>query len=499
MKYVLALDQGTTSSRAILFDGAGAVRGIAQRELTQYYPKPGWVEHDAMEIWETQLDVARRALASAGLTAADIAAIGITNQRETTVVWDRKTGVPIHRAIVWQCRRTAGICDDLKRDGWAERVARRTGLVIDAYFSGTKLAWLLANVPGARERAAAGDLLFGTIDSWLLWNLSGGSLHVTDYSNASRTMLFDINRLQWDDELLAELDIPDAVLPEVRSSSEVYGMTDSALFGGAIPLAGCAGDQQAALFGQGCFRPGMIKNTYGTGCFLLMNTGDRPVRSESGLLTTIAWGLAGKVEYALEGSIFIAGAAVQWLRDSLGLINSAGDSEALARSVPDTDGVYLVPAFTGLGAPYWDMYARGTIVGLTRGSSRAHIVRAALESIAYQTRDVVDAMASDAGIPARALRVDGGATANDFLMQFQADVLHVPVERPQIRETTALGAAYLAGLATGVWTDRDSIASRWACDRTFSPTMATGERERLCRDWRRAVERSRGWEDPETK
>ncbi|MGE5559496.1 MAG: glycerol kinase GlpK [Chloroflexota bacterium] len=497
MKYVLALDQGTTSSRAILFDCEGAVRGVAQQELTQYYPRPGWVEHDAEEIWASQLAVARRAIASAGLKAGDIAAIGITNQRETTVVWDRRTGKPVQRAIVWQCRRTAPICDELKRNGWSERVARRTGLVIDAYFSGTKLAWLLANVPGVRERAQHGDLLFGTIDTWLLWNLSRGKLHISDYSNASRTMLYDINRLQWDDELLAELHIPDSLLPSVRPSSEIYGMTDPALFGGEIPLAGCAGDQQAALFGQGCFRPGMIKNTYGTGCFLLMNTGERPVESHSGLLTTIAWGIDGKVEYALEGSIFVAGAAIQWLRDSLGLIASAAESEALARSVPDTDGVYLVPAFTGLGAPYWDMYARGTMVGLTRGSSRAHVVRAALEAIAYQTRDVIEAMAGDSGIPARTLRVDGGATANDFLMQFQSDVLNVPVERPLIRETTALGAAYLAGLATGVWPDRDSIADRWACQRAFTPQLDTERRERLYRGWRRAVERSRAWEDPQ--
>lgn len=497
MKYILALDQGTTSSRAILFDADGNIRGMAQKELTQYYPRPGWVEHDAEEIWESQLSVARRVLDSAGLTPTAIAAIGITNQRETTVVWDRRTGKPIHRAIVWQCRRTAGICDDLKRAGWSERVARRTGLVIDAYFSGTKLAWLLANVPGAKERAQAGDLLFGTIDSWLLWNLSGGRLHATDYSNASRTMLFDINRLTWDEELLGELAIPAAMLPTVRSSSEVYGTTEPSLFRGEIPLAGCAGDQQAALFGQGCFQPGMVKNTYGTGCFLLMNTGERPVQSRSGLLTTIAWGIDGTVEYALEGSIFVAGAAIQWLRDSLGLIASAADSETLARSVPDTDGVYLVPAFTGLGAPYWDMYARGTIVGLTRGTSRAHVVRAALESIAYQTRDVVDAMAQDSGIPARALRVDGGATANNFLMQFQADVLHIPVERPRIRETTALGAAYLAGLAVGLWPDRESIASRWACDRTFPPLMEADRRERLYQGWRRAVERSRAWSRPD--
>lgn len=497
MKYILALDQGTTSSRAILFDADGNICGGAQRELTQYYPRPGWVEHDAEEIWETQLSVARQVITAAGLSPSAIAAIGITNQRETTVVWDRRTGKPIHRAIVWQCRRTAGICDDLKQAGWSERIARRTGLVIDAYFSGTKLAWVLANVPGARERAQAGDLLFGTIDSWLLWNLSGGRLHITDYSNASRTMLFDINRLAWDEELLEELAIPAVVLPTVRSSSEVYGSTDPSLFGGEIPLAGCAGDQQAALFGQGCFRPGMVKNTYGTGCFLLMNTGEHPVQSHAGLLTTIAWGLGGRVEYALEGSIFVAGAAIQWLRDSLGLIASSADSETLARSVPDTDGVYLVPAFTGLGAPYWDMYARGTICGLTRGSSRAHIVRAALEAIAYQTRDVVDAMAQDSGIPARALRVDGGATVNNFLMQFQADILNIPVERPRIRETTALGAAYLAGLAVGLWPDREFIASRWACERAFPPLMEAERREQLYQGWRRAVERSRVWSDPD--
>jgi glycerol kinase len=497
MQYVLALDQGTTSSRAILFAADGSVVGSAQQELTQHYPRPGWVEHDPVEIWETQLGVARRVLQNAGLTGRDLAGIGLTNQRETTVVWDRATGRPIGNAVVWQCRRTAAICDDLKRRGLSELIAARTGLVVDAYFSGTKLAWLLDNVPGARARAEAGELLFGTVDTWLLWNLSGGKLHITDYSNASRTMLYDIQRLCWDDDLLRELGIPRSVLPEVRPSSAVYGLTAPELFGGAVPLAGCAGDQQAALFGQGCFAPGMIKNTYGTGCFLLMNTGTRPVRSRNGLLTTIAWGIDGQVEYALEGSIFVAGAVIQWLRDSLGLIGTAAESEAVAGAVPDTGGVYLVPAFTGLGAPYWDMYARGTLVGLTRGSTRNHIVRAGLEAIAYQTRDVVAAMASDAGIPATALRVDGGATANNLLMQFQADLLGTPVARPRILETTALGAAYLAGLATGVWPSRSVIAERWACDRVFSPAMPPEQRERLYAGWQRAVARCRAWEEPE--
>lgn len=491
--YILALDQGTTSSRAILFDKEGRQLGQLHREFRQIYPQPGWVEHDALEIWESQLAVAQELLQRHGLTAADIAAIGITNQRETTVIWDRTTGRPLHNAIVWQCRRTAAVCDDLAAAGWAEPVREKTGLVLDAYFSGTKLKWLLDHVPGARVRAERGDVLFGTIDTWLVWKLTGGRVHVTDYSNASRTMLFNIRTLDWDDDLLSALDIPRAMLPDVRPSSEVYGVTDAALLGREVPVAGIAGDQQAALFGQGCFRPGMAKNTYGTGCFLLMHTGTEPVPSEHGLLTTIAWGLGGRVEYALEGSVFIAGAAVQWLRDELQIISAAAETEALAMSIRDTGGVYLVPAFTGLGAPHWDPYARGTIVGLTRGSGRAELVRAALESICYQTRDVLDAMAAEAGTPLAALRVDGGASANNFLMQFQADMLGVPVDRPVVTETTALGAAYLAGLAVGYWADQDEIARKWQAELRFTPAMVDGERARLYDGWRRAVARARGW------
>ncbi|MTI96130.1 MAG: glycerol kinase GlpK [Firmicutes bacterium] len=495
-KYILALDQGTTSSRAILFDHEGRSVAVAQTEFTQIYPKPGWVEHDAMEIWGTQSGVAREAIERAGISPREIAAIGITNQRETTVVWDKNSGRPIHNAIVWQCRRTADICDELKATPELEAYIREnTGLVVDAYFSGTKVKWLLDNVEGARERAERGELLFGTIDSWLIWNLTKGKVHVTDYSNASRTMLFNIKTLDWDRKILAALDIPAAMLPAVRASSEVFGHTAADTFGGAeIPIAGAAGDQQAALFGQTCFEPGSAKNTYGTGCFMLMNTGDRPVASQSGLLTTIAWGVDNKVEYALEGSIFVAGAAVQWLRDELKIIRDAEDSEYMATKVKDSNGVYVVPAFVGLGAPYWDMYARGAIVGLTRGAKAEHIIRATLESIAYQTRDVLEAMQNDSDISLQTLKVDGGAVANDFLMQFQADILDVPVERPMITETTALGAAYLAGLAVGFWQSRGEIATKWQTDRRFTPAMAADERSRLYVGWQKAVGRSRDWE-----
>jgi glycerol kinase len=492
--YILALDQGTTSSRAILFDRSGRVAGSAQAPFPQLYPRPGWVEHDPMAIWAGQAQVAREALAAAGAHPGEVAAIGVASQRETTVVWEKATGRPIHNAIVWQCRRTAGMCDELRARGLEPAVRERTGLVLDAYFSATKLKWILDQVPGARERAGRGELLFGTVDTWLIWNLTGGEAHVTDYSNASRTMLFDIRKLRWDPDLLRELDIPPCMLPEVKPSSCVYG-TASGLFPGAgIPIAGDAGDQQAALFGQGCFKEGMAKNTYGTGCFLLMHTGAAPVRSSHGLLTTIAWGLDGEVAYALEGSVFVAGAAVQWLRDELRMIDSAAQSEALAESVPDSAGVYVVPAFVGLGAPRWDMYARGAILGLTRGAGRGHIVRATLEAIAYQTRDVLQAMAEDSGIRLRALKVDGGAVANNFLMQFQADILDVPVERPVVTETTALGAAFLAGLAVGFWRDPSELAAARAVERTFRPAMAAAERERKYLGWQRAVERSTRWE-----
>jgi glycerol kinase len=492
-RYVLALDQGTTSSRALLFDQEGAVLAVSQQEFAQHYPQPGWVEHDPEEIWFTQLSTARDALARAGVSWHEIAAIGITNQRETTVVWDRETGQPIAPAIVWQCRRTADLCRELKETGWAEPIRAKTGLIVDAYFSGTKVKWILDRTPGARERASRGEILFGTIDSWLLWKLSGGKIHATDYSNASRTMLYNIHDLKWDAEILAKLEIPEAMLPTVMPSSGLFGYTDPALFGGQIALAGVAGDQQAALFGQACFESGMAKNTYGTGCFLLMNTGTKPVTSNQGLLTTIAWGIGGTVEYALEGSVFIAGAAIQWLRDELGIISAAGETEALAGSVGNTGGVYLVPAFVGLGAPYWDAYARGTLVGLTRGTGKAHIVRAALEAIAYQTRDVLDAMSQDAGLDLQNLRVDGGAARNNFLLQFQADVLNKPVQRPVNVETTALGAAYLAGLATGVWRDRQELANRWKASQAFTPAMGEEQREKLYRGWCRAVERAKGW------
>ena len=495
-KYVMALDQGTTSSRAIIFNHEGEIVKVAQNEFTQYYPKPGWVEHDPMEIWGTQSGVIREVLETAGIRPEEIAAIGITNQRETTVVWDKNTGKPIYNAIVWQCRRTANICDDLKARGLEDYVRENTGLVIDAYFSGTKIKWILDNVEGAREKAERGELLFGNIDTWLIWNLTRGKVHVTDYSNASRTMIYNIKELKWDEKMLEELEIPISMLPEVRPSSEIYGVTDPHTLGGAkIPISGIAGDQQAALFGQACFEPGMAKNTYGTGCFMLMNTGEDMVLSKNGLLTTIAWGVDGKVEYALEGSIFVAGAVVQWLRDELHLITDAKDSEYFASQEKDNHGVYLVPAFVGLGAPYWDMYARGTIVGLTRGANKNHIIRAALESIAYQTRDVLEAMEEDSGIDLQELRVDGGAVANNFLMQFQSDILGVPVHRPEIIETTALGAAYLAGLAVDFWSDKAEISRRWNVDRVFKTEMEEEEKEKLYKGWKRAVERSKGWEE----
>lgn len=493
--YVLALDQGTTSSRAIIFDHAGRMVQSAQEEFPQIYPKPGWVEHDPEAIWRTQLATARRAMGKASVDAGQIAAVGITNQRETTLVWDRKTGEPLFNAIVWQCRRTAPFCDQLRADGWEAPIRDKTGLVVDAYFSGTKLAWLLDNVPGLRRKAERGEALFGTVDSFLIWRLSGGRLHVSDVSNASRTMLFNIHTLDWDDEILEKLCIPRSMLPQVQPSSQVYGSTDAGLLGAAVPLAGAAGDQQAALFGQTCFAPGQAKNTYGTGCFLLLNTGEQAVASERGLLTTIAWQLGddGDVVYALEGSVFIAGAAIQWLRDGLGIIAHAAESEDLARDVEDTGGVYFVPAFVGLGAPYWDSYARGTIVGLTRGTDRRHLARAALESLCYQSRDVLEAMTADSGIQLQALRADGGAAANNFLMQFQADLLGVPVQRPAITETTALGAAYLAGLAVGFWAGPDEIAGQWRVEAKFAPGMGAAQRATLYEGWQRAVERAQAW------
>ncbi|GLI18668.1 glycerol kinase 2 [Tepidanaerobacter syntrophicus] len=494
-KYIMALDQGTTSSRAIIFDENGLIKGVTNREFTQIYPKPGWVEHDAMEIWGSQIGVAKEVLLKCGLAVHDIAAIGITNQRETTVVWDKNTGKPVYNAIVWQCRRTASICDELKERGLTEKIREKTGLVVDAYFSGTKIKWILDNVEGAREKAEKGDLLFGNIDTWLIWNLTGGKVHVTDYSNASRTMLFNIHTLDWDEDILKELNIPKNMLPKVMPSSCVYGYTTTEIFGGEVPIAGVAGDQQAALFGQACYSAGMAKNTYGTGCFMLMNTGEKAVESKHGLLTTIAWGVDGKVEYALEGSIFIAGAVIQWLRDELRVLDNAAQSEELAMKVEDNNGVYLVPAFVGLGAPYWDMYARGAILGLTRGAKREHIVRAALESICYQTRDVLEAMQQDSGITLKNLKVDGGAVANNFLMQFQADILGVPVDRPKVIETTALGAAYLAGLAVGYWKDKNDISSKWQIDKTFRPQMETETKERLYAGWKKAVKRSMNWED----
>ena len=496
MSHILALDQGTTSSRAIVFDSAGTIRAIAQRELRQIFPRPGWVEHDGREIWATQVGVAAEAVTRAGISPREVKAIGITNQRETTLLWDRVSGEPLHNAIVWQDRRTAALCDRLKAEGLDPLFRQKTGLVLDAYFSGTKLVWLLDNIPGARDRAEAGELAFGTVDSWLSWNLSGGRLHISDASNASRTLLFNITTLDWDDELLAILGIPRAVLPQVVDSSVVYGETAGELFAAAIPIAGMAGDQQAALFGQACGSAGMAKNTYGTGCFLLMHCGERPVASQRNLLTTVAWQLAGRAEYALEGSVFNAGAAVQWLRDGLGIIRSSGEVEALAASVPDSGGVCLVPAFTGLGAPYWDPYARGTIVGITRGTTAAHIARATLESIAFQSADLLTAMEADAGVSLAELRVDGGATVNTLLMQFQADLLGVPVVRPRVSETTALGAAYLAGLAVGMWRDRQEIASHWQVDRIFTPIMSRAQAAELRGRWERAVERARAWAAP---
>ena len=492
MKYILALDQGTTSSRAIIFDHAGSIKAVAQKEFPQIFPRPGWVEHNAKDIWSTQAGVAAQALAQAGLAPGDIAAIGITNQRETTVVWERKTGKPICNAIVWQDRRTAGLCDRLKADGLEKLIRRKTGLVLDAYFSGTKLQWILQHVPGARARARAGELAFGTIDSWLVWNLTGGQRHVTDSSNASRTLLLDIRTGNWDEELLELFGVPRSILPEVRSSSEIYG--EASHFSPAIPIAGIAGDQQAALFGQVCNRAGMVKNTYGTGCFMLMNTGAKPIASKNNLLTTIAWRIGARTDYALEGSIFIAGAVVQWLRDGLGIIKSSAEIETLASQTPDTGGVYLVPAFAGLGAPHWDPYARGVITGLTRGTKATHIARAALEGIAYQVMDVLEAMEADAGLRLKELRVDGGACADNLLMQFQSDLLGVPVVRPRVSETTALGAAYLAGLAIGFWKDQPEIARQWQVDRRFVPAMKTATRKQLCVGWAKALARAKAWE-----
>ena len=495
-QYVIALDQGTTSSRCILFDREQNIVGVAQREFTQIYPKPGWVEQDPMEIWSSQSSVLTEVLAQTGIAPTEVAAIGITNQRETTIVWDKATGRPIYNAIVWQCRRTASLCEELKADGaFSDYIKEYTGLLIDAYFSATKLKWILDHVEGARERARAGELLFGTVDSWLVWKLTGGKAHVTDYTNASRTMLFDIQNLCWDEEICRRLDIPMEMLPQVCSSSQVYGFAN--LQGVEVPIAGIAGDQQAALFGQGCFHPGEAKNTYGTGCFLLMNTGEQLCRSENGLLTTIAIGLNGRVQYALEGSVFVGGAVIQWVRDELRFISESRDAEYYASKVPDTGGVYLVPAFTGLGAPYWDMYARGALVGLTRGTNRDHIIRAAQESIAYQSWDLVNAMEKDTGIPLSALNADGGASRDKFLMQFQADILNKPVRRPVIRETTALGAALLAGLATGVWSSQEEVKSRMKTDSLYEPAMDEAKRQKLLRGWHKAVGRSLDWAEPE--
>lgn len=492
-KYVMALDAGTTSNRCILFDKEGRICSMAQKEFTQYFPKPGWVEHDADEIWSSQLGVAVEAMSKIGAEASDIAVIGITNQRETVIVWDKITGEPICRAIVWQCRRTAKFCDKLIADGWEEKIRQKTGLKIDAYFSATKIKWILDHVEGAREKAEEGRLLFGTVETWLIWKLTKGKIHVTDYSNASRTMLFNINTLQWDEEILALLDIPASMLPKVKPSSYIYGETDPSYFGGRILIGGAAGDQQSALFGQTCFQPGEAKNTYGTGGFLLMNTGESPVFSNNGLLTTIAWGLDGRINYALEGSIFVAGAAIQWLRDEMRLIDSAEDSEYMAGKVEDTNGCYVVPAFTGLGAPHWDPYARGTIVGITRGVNKYHIIRATLESLAYQVNDVLKAMEADSGITLSALKVDGGASANNFLMQVQADLSGAPVNRPKCVETTAMGAAYLAGLAAGFWSSQEEIREKWASDRVFTPQISAEQREEKLKGWKRAVRYSYGW------
>ena len=492
--YILALDQGTTSSRAILFDNEQHMIAVAQKEFAQIYPKEGWVEHDAMEIWSSQYAVMMEVIAKADIDVADIAAIGITNQRETTVLWDKETGRPIYNAIVWQCRRTSGMVDDLMAQGYGDHIRKTTGLVPDAYFSATKIKWILDHVEGAREKAQQGKILFGTVDTWLLWKLTGGKVHVTDVTNASRTMLFDIRKCTWDETMLRALDIPRAILPEVHSSSEIYGYTElPGLPGAKVPISGIAGDQHAALFGQTCFAPGEAKNTYGTGCFLLMNTGETLCESKNGLLTTIAVGLNGRVQYALEGSVFVGGAVIQWLRDEMRFFTESQDAEYYAKKVPDTGGVYLVPAFTGLGAPYWDMYARGCIVGLTRGTKREHIIRAAQESIAYQVADLVEAMEKDTGLPLQQLKADGGASRDRFLMQFQADILNKEVQRPVVRETTALGAAYLAGLAVGVWKDQDEIKKLWDCDMQYQPAMEMEKREKLLSDWHRAVGRSRGW------
>lgn len=492
-KYIMALDAGTTSNRCILFNEKGQMCSVAQKEFTQIFPKPGWVEHDAGEIWSTQLGVAVEAMQKLRITAEDIAAIGITNQRETAIVWDKETGDPVYNAIVWQCRRASEYCDELKARGLTEKFRQKTGLIIDAYFSGTKVKWILDNVEGVRERAERGELLFGTVETWLIWKLTKGKVHVTDYSNASRTLLYNINELCWDEEILEELNIPRSMLPEVKPSSCVYGVTNPAYFGGEIPISGAAGDQQAALFGQTCFTAGEAKNTYGTGCFLLMNTGETPVYSKNGLVTTIAWGLDGKVNYALEGSIFVAGAAIQWLRDEMKLIDSSADSDYMARKVPDTNGCYVVPAFTGLGAPHWDQYARGTIVGITRGVNKYHIIRATLDSIAYQVYDVLHAMEADSGIHLSSLKVDGGASANDFLMQTQADIIDAPVKRPRCVETTAMGAAYLAGLAVGYWKSRDDVLKNWSIDNIFTPEIEASEREQRLAGWRKAVKRSYEW------
>jgi len=495
-KFILALDQGTTSSRAVVFDRRGKIISIASKEFQQVYPRPGWVEHDPMEIWGSQMEAARRALDSANLSPQSIAAIGITNQRETTVIWDRQSGKPVYNAIVWQCRRTAPACSRIQKTKFAEKLRKKTGLVVDAYFSGTKVQWILEHEKKIRNAAERGDLAFGTVDSWLAFRLTGKKLHITDYSNASRTLLFNIHNLSWDQEILRFLDIPEKILPAVKPSSQLYGYTSPAVFfGGEVPLSGIIGDQQSALFGQTCFRRGQAKNTYGTGCFLLMNTGEKPVASQNNLLTTIAWGTEKKVEYALEGSVFIAGAVVQWLRDGLRIISRAADSEPMAASLSSNEGVYFVPAFVGLGAPYWDMYARGTILGVTRGTTQAHIARAGLESIAYQTRDVLECMEKDSGIRLKELRVDGGAAANSFLMQFQADILGVPVVIQETTETTALGAAYLAGLAVGFWKDTQQVARNFKVRKKFTPRMPFKQRESLYRKWKRAVERARRWEE----
>jgi len=499
-KYVIALDQGTTSSRAIIFDKNTNIISTAQREFTQLYPELGWVEHNPMEIWATQRSVLTEVIARSGISLKDVAAIGITNQRETTIVWDKKTGEPVYNAIVWQCRRTADICEKLKEKGLEEYIKENTGLILDAYFSGTKLKWILDNVKGARERAEKGELLFGTVDTWLVWKLTAGKVHVTDYTNASRTMLFNIKELKWDKKILKELDIPENMLPEVRNSSEVYGYTKMGLTMGEesgtdIPIAGMAGDQQAALFGQACFNSGDTKNTYGTGCFMLMNTGERCIKSSNGLLTTIAIGIDNKIEYALEGSVFIAGAAIQWLRDEMKFFSDAADTEYFATKIENNGGVYLVPAFVGLGSPYWDMYARGTIVGLTRGSNRNHIIRAALEAIAYQSKDLIEAMKEDSGLSFSTLKVDGGAVRNNFLMQFQADILNTDVLRSEITETTALGAAYLAGLAVGFWKDKENIVKNWKLNKKFTPNLSEELRNKYFKGWKKAVEKAKKWEE----